>query len=87
MTRSQHEHDKSESNVFGGECGKRARAREKRVTETERKAQLETTTDENMIEAFQKNISYLTRRGFKPSFNIIDNVASKAIKNTWTKKI
>ena len=33
-----------------------------------------------MISAFKKNITYLTKRGFKPCFNIIDNVASKAIK-------
>ena len=41
---------------------------------------IETATDEQMISAFKKNITYLTKRGFKPSFNIIDNVASKAIK-------
>ena len=39
-----------------------------------------TTTDEKMIAAFKDNITYLSKRGFKPSFNIIDNVASKAIK-------
>ena len=33
-----------------------------------------------MIEAFQTHIKYITKRGFKPSFNIIDNVTSKAIK-------
>ena len=27
---------------------------------------IETTTDEKMIEAFKTNISYLTKRGFKP---------------------
>ena len=42
---------------------------------------IETATDEQMIQAFKTNISYLTKRGFKPSFNIIDNVASKATKN------
>ena len=33
-----------------------------------------------MIETLQQNITYLTKQGFKPSFNIIDNVVSKAIK-------
>ena len=33
-----------------------------------------------MIEAFQTHIKYITKRGFKPSFNIIDYVALKAIK-------
>jgi len=41
---------------------------------------IKTATDEEMIRAFQKNITYLTQRGFKPEFNVIDNVASKAIK-------
>ena len=36
--------------------------------------------DESMVAAFKKNIEYLEERGFKPSFNIIDNVASKAIR-------
>ena len=35
---------------------------------------------ETTIEYFQTHIEYITRRGFKPSFNIIDNVAPKAIK-------
>ena len=39
-----------------------------------------TATDEQMIKAFEENISYLIKRGFKPTFNIIDNVASKAIR-------
>ena len=39
-----------------------------------------TATDEQMIKAFKENLNYLTSRGFKPSFNIIDNVASKATK-------
>ena len=33
-----------------------------------------------MIDAFQNYIKYITKRGFKPCFNIIDNVASKAIR-------
>ena len=41
---------------------------------------IKTATDEEMIRAFKKNITYLTQRGFKPAFNVIGNVASKAIK-------
>ena len=33
-----------------------------------------------MIEDFQTHIKYTTKRGLKPSFNIIDDVASKEIK-------
>ena len=33
-----------------------------------------------MIDDFQTHIKYITNREFKPSFNIIYNVASKAIK-------
>ena len=33
-----------------------------------------------MIDSFKTNIKCITKRGFKPCFNIIDNVASKAIK-------
>ena len=33
-----------------------------------------------MIDDFQTHIKYITKKGFKPCFNIIDNVASKAIK-------
>ena len=33
-----------------------------------------------MIKAFQTHTKYINKRGFKPSFNIIDKVASKAIK-------
>ena len=29
---------------------------------------------------FKENITYLTKRGFKTVFNIIENVASKAVK-------
>ena len=36
--------------------------------------------DESMIKAFKENIEYLRDRGFKPSSNIIDNVASKVIR-------
>ena len=43
-------------------------------------APIKDTKDETMIEAFQTHIKYITNIGFKPSFNIIDNVVSKAIK-------
>ena len=33
-----------------------------------------------MIEYFQTHTKYITKIGFEPSFNIIDNVASKSIK-------
>jgi hypothetical protein len=33
-----------------------------------------------IVESFKKNIQYLTKRGFKPVFNIIDNVATTAVK-------
>ena len=36
--------------------------------------------DKSIIETFKENITYLTKRGFKPVFNIIDNVASKSFK-------
>ena len=38
------------------------------------------TKYEAMIDAFKTRIKYITKRGFKPCFNIVDNVASKAIK-------
>ncbi len=37
-------------------------------------------TDTAMVEAFKKNIEYLAPHGFKPKFNVMDNVASKTIK-------
>ena len=40
------------------------------------------TKDETIIEVFCKKIEYLKKRGFKPRFNILDNIASEAIKNT-----
>ena len=43
-------------------------------------APIKYTKDETMIKAFQTHIKYITKRGFKPSFNIIDNVSLKAIK-------
>ena len=36
--------------------------------------------DEIMVKAFRDNVEYLTKRGFKPVFNIRDNGASKAVK-------
>ena len=38
-------------------------------------------SEASIIEAFQRNIKYLKNRGFKPKFNIMDNVASKAVKS------
>ena len=38
------------------------------------------TTDESMVAAFKENIEYLEERGFKPVFNVIDNISSKAIR-------
>ena len=35
---------------------------------------------EKIVELKKKNITYLSKRGFKPVYNIIDNVATKAIK-------
>ena len=43
-------------------------------------APINDTKDETNIEDFQTHVKYITKRGFKPSFNIIGNVASKAIK-------
>ena len=36
--------------------------------------------DETLVAAFKTQVKYLSKRGFKPRFNIIDNAASKAIK-------
>ena len=33
-----------------------------------------------MVATFKDNIMYLTERGFKPVFNIIDNFLSKEVK-------
>ena len=35
---------------------------------------------ETIVECFKKNITSLSKRGFNPVYNIIDNVATKAIK-------
>ena len=37
------------------------------------------TKDKIIIRVFKEKIEYLTSRGFKPKFNILDNIASKAI--------
>ena len=34
-------------------------------------------TDKSVVVAFKENIEYLSERGFKPVFNIIDNLVSK----------
>ena len=33
-----------------------------------------------IVECFKRNIKYMSKRGFKPVYNIIDNVETKAIK-------
>ena len=35
---------------------------------------------ETIVECFKQNVEYLSKRGFKPVYNIIDNVATKTIK-------
>eukprot|EP00978_Attheya_sp_CCMP212_P012781 scaffold31961_cov29-Attheya_sp.AAC.1 len=35
---------------------------------------------DTIVDNFKQNIEYLKKRGFKPVFNIIDNVATKAVK-------
>ena len=37
------------------------------------------TKDETIIKEFSEKLEYLKKRGFKPRFNILDNIASKAI--------
>ena len=37
---------------------------------------------ETIVDCFKKNITYLSKRGFKPVYNVIDNVATNAI-NTF----
>ena len=37
------------------------------------------TKEETLVAAFKQNLEYLSERGFRPVFNIIDNVASKAV--------
>ena len=38
------------------------------------------TKDETIIKEFSEKLEYLKKRGFKSRFNILDNIASKAIK-------
>ena len=40
---------------------------------------IESTKNDKIIEVFREKIEYLKKRGFKPRFNILDNIASKAI--------
>ena len=35
---------------------------------------------ETIVECFKKNITYFPKRRFKPVYNVIDNVATNAIK-------
>ena len=36
-------------------------------------------SEETIVSCFKQNIAYLTKRGFKPILNIINNVASKSV--------
>ena len=38
---------------------------------------------EKIVDCFKQNITYLSKRGYKPVYNVIDNVATKEIK-TYT---
>ena len=44
------------------------------------------TKSDTIMATFQDNITYLEARGFKPSFNIIDNIASKAVQKYLEEK-
>ena len=35
---------------------------------------------ETIVECFKKNITYCSKRGFRPVYNIIENVATRSIK-------
>ena len=35
--------------------------------------------EETIVECFKKKIEYISKRGFKPVLNIIDNFASRAV--------
>ena len=40
---------------------------------------VENTKDDTIVRVFKQRVKYLLKRGFKPKFNIMDNVASKAV--------
>ena len=44
------------------------------------------STNDTMVEALKTYITYLSARGFKTVFKIMDNVESKAIKNYLEKE-
>ena len=44
------------------------------------------TKESTIIDTCKNNIEYLTTRGFKPSFNIMNNVANKAVQMYLTKE-
>ena len=44
---------------------------------------VENTKSETLVRVFQEKIAYLAKRGYKPTFNIMDNVASKAVQQFW----
>jgi hypothetical protein len=41
---------------------------------------IENAQDDTIVRVFKEKINYLEKRGFKPVFNIIDNVAIKAVR-------
>ena len=44
------------------------------------------TKNETIIDTLRTNTAYLKERGFKPRFNIIDNVASKVVQHYLEKE-
>lgn len=38
-------------------------------------------SETSIVSAFKQNIEYLAKRGFKPTFNVMDNVASAVVKS------
>mgnify|MGYP000205994866 FL=1 len=47
---------------------------------------ISSTSDNSIIDTFTENIKYLESRGFRPQHNIMDNVASHAIKKFLDKE-
>ncbi len=47
---------------------------------------IENAKDKTLIRVFNKKLAYLTKRDFKPKFNILDNVARKALQEYFEKE-
>ena len=47
---------------------------------------IENTKDKTLIRIFNEKLAYLTKRGFKPKFNILENVAIKALQDYFEKE-